>query len=247
MNILLTGSSGRIGQELVGVLRTKGHSVRTLGRDSEENQCHDSKWTLGLSPNPIVFEDIDILIHLAWITDSRMPSAQHINVGGSSKLIESALRAKVKTVFISSFAANNPKSDYGAAKYMVEKVNHSGINIRVPLVVDSIVQQNGKNSRGFISIRFFPSARSLSVDIASLREVCIGIESSLVSEDVLISLNSKKISLTDYINIYLGLRAFEIKLSYINWVMSFLARSKSAKSTMIRDRWVSLISSSEVS
>ena len=247
MNILLTGSSGRIGQELLALLRAKGHSVRTLGRNSDENQCHDSEWTLGLSPNPIVFQNIDILIHLAWITNSRLPSAQHINIGGSAKLIDSASQAKVKVVFISSFAANNPKSNYGAAKHMVEKLNHNGINIRVPLVVDSLVQQNEKSSRSFFSTKYFPSTKFLSVNIASMREVCMAIESSLSPEGVPISINSTKISLTDYIDKYLGLRAIEIKLGYIEWVMGLLAKSKSGKSAMIRDRWVSLISSSEVS
>ncbi|MBS7332997.1 MAG: TIGR01777 family oxidoreductase [Weeksellaceae bacterium] len=63
MNILLTGGSGLIGNELVKKLIDKGHKVRILTRDHEVNHTY-YHWDKNKIDEK-VFEDLDGIIHLA--------------------------------------------------------------------------------------------------------------------------------------------------------------------------------------
>ena len=63
MNILLTGGSGLIGDELAKKLIDRGHNVRILTRDSDLNHPY-YQWSKN-KINEKVFEDLDGIIHLA--------------------------------------------------------------------------------------------------------------------------------------------------------------------------------------
>ena len=142
MKILLTGYTGELGLELVEQLSKAGMRFSTLGRQEIYGSEAHFFWSLGMDPDPLVFQDIDILIHLAWITNSRSDDANHLNIGGSSKLITSANLSGVKVINVSSLAAKNPKSSYGLAKLKVEGINDLGINVRLPKLIKSDSNQD---------------------------------------------------------------------------------------------------------
>lgn len=93
MRILMTGSSGLIGKELSAYLRTEGHEVIGLSRQSH-NQTNTVQWDL-TQPKPTYAEalldgrPLDAVIHLAGegIAEKRWSSGQ------KQKLIESRVQA----------------------------------------------------------------------------------------------------------------------------------------------------------
>jgi hypothetical protein len=244
MNILLSGSSGKIGTELLQILRLKGHNVRLLERTPKNEDPNSVGWTLGLDPDPSVFENIEILIHLAWVTNSRNSESQHLNIGGSAKLFEMANIAKVKVIFISSYAANHPSSIYGKAKLKVENYNTNGVNIRIPFIVESENSQHSLERPIKNLIKMTLSSKSIYVQISEKREACLAIEAALSFEGNLLTLDSRIISFTELLNKHLGIKTIEVKIEYINLFMNVLKNIKSAKINVIYDRWVSLITSS---
>lgn len=97
MNILLSGSSGLIGSELKKNLETDGHQVTPLSRDFD---------------NPINFEGIDAVIHLAgeniaqgrW-TKAKKSEIRNSRINGTKKLSDQLATSPHKpSIFISSSA-----------------------------------------------------------------------------------------------------------------------------------------------
>ena len=97
MNILLSGSSGLIGSELKKNLETDGHQVTPLSRDFD---------------NPINFEGIDAVIHLAgeniaqgrW-TKAKKSEIKNSRINGTKKLSDQLATSPHKpSIFISSSA-----------------------------------------------------------------------------------------------------------------------------------------------
>jgi hypothetical protein len=147
MNVLVTGYSSRIGQDLIARLRQNNLSVYFAGRTPPIIEKANERWipwTLGMKFDSSGLPKIDIVFHLAWNTQSRRESI-HLNVGGSIQLIRHFLDEGSRTVFISSLAALNPLSNYGLAKYLVEKeFEPSELEIIRPgLIVNGPEQLNG--------------------------------------------------------------------------------------------------------
>lgn len=97
MNILLSGSSGLIGSELKKNLENDGHQVTPLSRDFD---------------NPINFEGIDAVIHLAgeniaqgrW-TKAKKSEIRNSRINGTKKLSDQLATSPHKpSIFISSSA-----------------------------------------------------------------------------------------------------------------------------------------------
>ena len=97
MNILLSGSSGLIGSELKKNLENDGHQVTPLSRDFD---------------NPINFEGIDAVIHLAgeniaqgrW-TKAKKSEIKNSRINGTKKLSDQLATSPHKpSIFISSSA-----------------------------------------------------------------------------------------------------------------------------------------------
>ena len=97
MNVLLSGSNGLIGSELKKKLENNGHQVTPLSRDFD---------------NPINFEGIDAVIHLAgeniaqgrW-TKAKKSEIRNSRVNGTKKLSDQLATSPYKpSIFISSSA-----------------------------------------------------------------------------------------------------------------------------------------------
>ena len=109
MKVLVTGSRGFVGKELVIALKKTGFEVRefdlSLGNDlSDEKQCEEAA-----KGNEIVF-------HLAAVLDEESPLLHKVNVEGTKNILEASAKARVKQfVFLSSVGV------HGKAKSIVSE------------------------------------------------------------------------------------------------------------------------------
>lgn len=150
MKCLVTGGAGFIGSHLSEELFRSGHSVRILDNLSTGNLKNLTGWNdkvefirgdiRSTSDVQAAVREIDVIFHLAAhisIADSMINPAAcfDVNVTGTNLLLQSACRAGVKRVVISSSAAVygdqrrlpiregarlKPLSPYGASKQMDE-------------------------------------------------------------------------------------------------------------------------------
>jgi len=106
--ILVTGASGLVGQALCPLLKSKGHTVRTLSRSSGDHQWDPAAGEI----DPAALDEIDVVIHLAgesvaqrWthaakrrILDSRVQS--------SELLVREILKREQSITYISASGIN---------------------------------------------------------------------------------------------------------------------------------------------
>ena len=91
LRVVVTGSSGLVGRQLVAFLRTGGHDVRTLVRRSPDRDAGEYRWNPEAgSIDAAAFEDVDAVVHLAgagiadqrW-TDERMREIRESRTRGT--------------------------------------------------------------------------------------------------------------------------------------------------------------------
>jgi len=137
MNILITGSSGFIGSELSKRFLDMGYRVTGLdiqpGSVKMNNFIHT---TLGCVLKKEVFYDTDLVIHAAYDTT---PGSFRKNVEGTKQWHIQAQKAGAKRqLFFTSYSAHaDAPSDYGKAKYLLEKyfLKHNELILRPGLVI----------------------------------------------------------------------------------------------------------------
>ncbi|MFA0002921.1 NAD-dependent epimerase/dehydratase family protein [Vibrio splendidus] len=141
MKILLTGSTGFVGQHLVGNgvgfrLVVRDESIPTSDSDSDRFFINNLD---GFTSWNGAFDGIDSIIHLAGLAHSKSFTShdyQSVNVEGTLHLASEAARAGIKRfIFVSSIVVNgtstfdmpffptskpNPKNDYARSKYDAE-------------------------------------------------------------------------------------------------------------------------------
>lgn len=128
MKILITGTSGFLGTELVKVLQKK-HTI--IKYDSKEGKNILDKGELFES-----LKGIDVIIHLAAIVENENPDLWEVNVKGTKNLVEEAIKQKVKKIIflsstgvygcpngkISEKTKTNPENNYEKSKLEAEKI-----------------------------------------------------------------------------------------------------------------------------
>jgi hypothetical protein len=245
MKVLITGSSGLLGIELANHLSSEGIVVTTLGRRAVSSEFENYSWSLGMSPKPESFLEVDCLIHLAWSTTDRGPHDFHLNVGGSEKIIELSKILGTKVINISSLAAINPKSMYGKAKENVEKSNFEGINLRIA----KIENQNDLKRRSFSQklirgLIIVPTPRHLNVQVIEMDKLLNEI-TKYVKGDLdrgIYTLPCETYNFRDYLKKYHNLKSFYVPKSALNYLFIILDRTGSRKGRLLYDRWLSLLS-----
>jgi len=134
MKILVTGSSGFLGTNMVKYLRKQGHSVRTAdikkGKDLRE-----------LKTCLKVTKDIDWVIHLAADLGGYFYLKDNVDCSINNLIIDYAMikasqTNKVKHFFYASsscvYPIRNPENSYGREKLIVEKrLKKSGLNYSI--------------------------------------------------------------------------------------------------------------------
>ena len=179
-HILVTGANGFIGNAIRGLLRQRNYlvrgTVRSLGRATGPNS--DDVIEIGDIDSATnwlhVLENIDAVIHLAArahiireTSNNPLLEFRKINVSGTEKLAQGAVRAKVKRfIYVSSIGVNgqcnnedvpfteidspNPHDPYTTSKWEAEQTllkisketNLEVVIIRCPLVYGPHVKGN---------------------------------------------------------------------------------------------------------
>jgi nucleoside-diphosphate-sugar epimerase len=123
--VAITGATGYLGSVLSDHLSNRGDEVVALTRRRPERAV--SEWRhfeLGRPVGGAIFQDVDTLIHAAWVLSGKDTSQLwRENVIGSRRLIEAAVAAGVqKVMFVSSMSAYfGTRQAYGLMKLAVER------------------------------------------------------------------------------------------------------------------------------
>jgi nucleoside-diphosphate-sugar epimerase len=120
--IAVTGANGYLGTRLCDALARRGASVRRLVRRPDPARG-DLRFDLAAPPAPEMLRGVETLVHAAHDFRPRSePGLRRVNLDGSKRLLESALRSGVSRVlFVSSLAAfEQSRSAYGRVKWDIE-------------------------------------------------------------------------------------------------------------------------------
>ena len=110
MKILVTGSSGFVGQTLIAELKNQKYEVIKFDISKGQNILNQQHLDKTFS------KKIDVIIHLAAILENKNPKLWEINVEGTKKLIKTATKNNVKKfIFLSSTGV------YGFTKQLVDE------------------------------------------------------------------------------------------------------------------------------
>ncbi len=145
-NVLVTGSTGFIGQAVVRQLLAAGYHVRALTRlDSQwpfDNNPNLSRATGDIRARSAVIaacKEMDVIVHLAAAKNDE-PDSEIINVGGARNIIEGAREANVQRIInMSTQSTRIPKKGlYGATKEKAD-ILFAAANLPVVTVRSSLV------------------------------------------------------------------------------------------------------------
>lgn len=147
MRILVTGSSGFVGQRIVDVLRKRGHWIREFDFKKGED-------ILDIGQCKSACDSIDIVLHLAAVLDEHSPLLDKVNINGTENLIKAAVENKVsRFILMSSVGVYgdceeikteeselNPKTRYEKSKVLAEHLLNEyqeliTINILRPAII----------------------------------------------------------------------------------------------------------------
>ena len=138
MKVLVTGGTGVIGEGVIPELIARGHSVRLLSRNADD----DSHQWPDVEPFPGnvaeasslrgAADGCEVVVHIAGIAEEDPPKRtfQAVNVEGTRNILAEAERAGVKRfVHVSSLGADVGESDYHKSKKAGEElVEKSGLH-----------------------------------------------------------------------------------------------------------------------
>jgi UDP-glucose 4-epimerase len=154
MRILVTGATGNLGTSVLGELGNNPQVTEIIGiaRRKTDLQLPKVTWrqanvaTSDLDP---LFEGIDAVAHLAWqIRPSHRQDILHsVNVDGSKRVFEAALRQKVKTiVHLSSVGVYSPgpkqPTDEDHGRDGIPTSTYSMHKAAVERIIDELESQN---------------------------------------------------------------------------------------------------------
>jgi NADH dehydrogenase len=134
MKILVTGGSGVVGKAAVSELLRRGHSVRLLSRnadqDAEQWSGQIESWPASVAEADSLrgsAENCDLVVHVAGIVSESPPEVTfaNTNVEGTRNIVREAMRAKCgRLIYVSSLGADTGKSNYHRSKLTAEEIVH---------------------------------------------------------------------------------------------------------------------------
>jgi hypothetical protein len=245
MDILLTGASGQLGRELTDFLLGTGNRITTLGRRAIDGEIRNYAWSLGMSPNPQAFTNVDCILHLAWSTIDRGDYDFHLNVGGSAKIVNVSKLSGIKLINFSSLSALNPSSSYGKAKELVERTNSNGVNLRIAKIEKVFIMKDVSFfNKLWREIIFIPIPIGLSIQVTEIDHMLEEIEKYIKGDwdPGVYTLSYESYGIGEYLKKYHGLRSFPIPKSVVGFFFSCCKFSRTRKGKILYDRWISMVS-----
>lgn len=141
--MLITGANGFIGSRLTSAALADGYVVKSMTRStvtapSGIPQQHRYSGQLPNQIPPEAMQNVDVVVHCAALTNGGRKMAEAVNVDGTFRLAEMAMKAQVSSfIFLSSQSAKaDAISDYGWSKHaaelmLQEKFADSSMNILI--------------------------------------------------------------------------------------------------------------------
>ncbi len=129
MKVLVTGSGGLVGKEVISILKQKKHKITEFDLINGKSILDEKQLLESM-------KGIDAVIHLAGIVENENPSLWKINVEGTKQVASTAIKSKVKKLlFMSSTGVYGvtkgkvnektpvaPENDYEKSKVEGEKL-----------------------------------------------------------------------------------------------------------------------------
>ncbi len=125
MNILVTGASGYVAQQMIPRLSREGHTVTALSRSKQAYDNVNSQVISEYDKKTFVkfVNGQDVVIHLASMTQSNSPAAfKKANEDVVTALVESLSDSSTQLIYFSSDMAGSPDSFYGQSKRNCEAI-----------------------------------------------------------------------------------------------------------------------------
>lgn len=146
MRILITGSKGYLAQNLIPVLEKAGHTI-------SEYDLVDGYDLANIHDVAKVVRTVDTVIHLGAIAsiahcEKHPNDAIKVNIQGTYNVTYMAFLNGVKTVFVSTLAARQPKNVYGLSKALGERIvlQREGVVLRLANVYGGVGYLDHKTS-----------------------------------------------------------------------------------------------------
>lgn len=150
--MLITGATGFIGSRLAMLALVRGYTVKTLSREDwgDTPSVPASRRYWGSLPGQIPLEalkDVDVVVHCAAGMQEDEKIAAAVNVEGTVRLVDLAIRQGVETfIFLSSQSARpDALSVYGRTKYAAEQALLSKEGISIIILRPGLVTGPGSN------------------------------------------------------------------------------------------------------
>ena len=124
MKMVVTGATGYIGIRLSALATNRGYNVVGASRQRPLS-CVASWFEFDLVKNESVILPVgtDVVVHLAANTVGSSGLDDDVEVGAAQNLINSALKARAKFIFVSSQTARvDAPTSYGRTKWRIEQV-----------------------------------------------------------------------------------------------------------------------------
>ncbi|HET7705083.1 MAG TPA: NAD(P)H-binding protein [Thermoanaerobaculia bacterium] len=131
MKILVTGGTGVVGAGIIPELLARGHEVRVLSRNADE----DARRWQNVEPVAGDVSDAmslrsgvatcDAIVHIAGIVTEQPPDVtfDKVNVQGTRNVVDEAVRSGItRFIFMSSLGADRGSTDYHRSKREAEEI-----------------------------------------------------------------------------------------------------------------------------
>ncbi|WP_164914181.1 NAD-dependent epimerase/dehydratase family protein [Aquimarina sediminis] len=124
--IIITGANGFLGKCLVDYFRAKKWRVKAFVHNLLKEKYDDVvyiKYDMKEDIEPTYFEDVDFLVHAAYLRYEKDSNADEINLEGTRNIVAICEQKSIKVAFLSSFSAHDEAiSHYGITKLRCEKL-----------------------------------------------------------------------------------------------------------------------------
>ena len=143
--IIITGAGGFIGACLVNHFLSSGWKVKALVHRLPTTSLPHVEYiayNMMQTPDESIFQEVDALVHCAYVRFEKNKNADEINFNGTKTLIGQCRKWRIKMIFLSSLSAHkNALSHYGRSKLQCEQLFDLGQE--VVLNTGLVIGKNG--------------------------------------------------------------------------------------------------------